>query len=320
MTVAELNTPTKTSKTSAAFRHILVATDFSEPSRHALCDALALAEEHKAQLSVIHVLQPDRKYGALENPPELDLERIDAEQQIKTLLEQLRPTQKIDTTLVKHGPVADQVASAIEEKGIDLLVIGTRGRGGLQKLALGSVAEELLRVAPCPVMTIGPRADIAALIQGPGFHRILFATDFGKGSAKALPLALALARTQQAKLILLHMIPPMPATSANLSAYAPASAAADEVEEWEETSRKRALRHLRESLPAETGLKQELEFVVGTDFLAEGILTASDKFKVDLIVMGANRTASAKVAAHVPWAAVHEVVRNATCPVLTVAG
>ncbi len=164
--------------------HILVATDFSEPSRRALCDALALAAENNAQLSVIHVLQPDRKYGALENPPELDLERIAAERQIKALVDELGPEQNIHTTLVKHGPVAEQVAAVIEEEGIDLLVIGTRGRGGLQKMALGSVAEELLRIAPCPVMTIGPKADIATITHGPGFHRILFATDFGKGSAE----------------------------------------------------------------------------------------------------------------------------------------
>lgn len=319
MTVAGLNTPL-TSKTSAAFRHILVATDFSEASRRALCDALVLAKENSAQLSLIHVLQPDRQYGALENPPELDLERIAAEKQIKALVDELGPELKVDTTLVKHGPVAEQVAAVIEEQAIDILVIGTRGRGGLQKLALGSVAEELLRVAPCPVMTIGPKADIATVTNGPGFHRILFATDFGKGSAKALPLALALARAQQAKLILLHMIPPMPATSASLSAYAPAVAAADELGQWEESSRKRYLKQLRECLPAETGLEQEPEYVVGTDFLAEGILTAAAKFKVDLIVMGANRTASAKAAAHIPWAAVHEVVRNAPCLVLTVAG
>jgi nucleotide-binding universal stress UspA family protein len=320
MTVTELNKPLKMSNTGAAFRHILVATDFSESSRRALCDALALAMENNAQLSVVHVLHPDRHYGALENPPELDLERMAAERQIKALVDELGPEQKIETTLVKHGPVAEQVAAMIEEKAIDLLVIGTRGRGGFQKLALGSVAEELLRVAPCPVMTIGPKADIAAITHGPGFHRILFATDFGKGSAKALPLALALARAQQAKLILLHMIPPMPATSASLSAYAPAVAAADVLQEWDGTSRKRSLQQLRACLPAETGLKQDPDYVVGTDFLAEGILTASGKFKVDLIVMGANQSASARIAAHNPWAAVHEVVRNAPCPVLTVAG
>jgi nucleotide-binding universal stress UspA family protein len=216
--------------------------------------------------------------------------------------------------------VSAQVLSVIEEKGIDLLVIGTRGRGGIQKLALGSVAEELLRAAPCPVMTIGPKAELPTVSHEPGFHKILFATDFGKGSKRALPLALTLAKAQQAKLILLHMIPPIPSSSASLSAYAPATAAADEVAEWEGSYRKRSIQQLRDWLPAETGLEQEPEYVVGTDFLAEGILAASSKFKVDLIVMGANRAASAKAAAHNPWAAVHEVVRDAECPVLTVVG
>jgi len=320
MSIAELNTPLKTSVANSVFRHILVATDFSAPSHRALCNALVLASEYDAEVSVVHVLHPDFKYAALENHPEIDLERIAAEREINALVEEFGPEKKIDATLVRHGPIAEQVVALIEEQSIDLLVIGTRGRGGLQKLALGSVAEELLRAAPCPVMTIGPKADIALVSQGPGFHRILFATDFGKGSVRALPLALALARAQQAKLILLHMISPMPATSASLSAYAPAGAAADELQEWADSSRKRCLKQLRDCLPQATGLEQEVEFVVGTDFMPEGVLTASAKFKVDLIVMGANRTPSAKTAAHIPWSAVHEVVRYAPCPVLTVAG
>jgi nucleotide-binding universal stress UspA family protein len=320
MAVAELKTPPNSATATTVFQHILVATDFSKPSRRALCDALVLATENCAHLSVIHVLPPHRKSRASEDPAEIDLERIAAEKQIKALVVELGPEHKIETTLVKHGTVVAQVTAAIEQNAIDLLVIGTRGRGGLQKLALGSVAEELLRVAPCPVMTIGPKADIAALANGPGFHRILFATDFGKGSAKALPVALGLARAHQAKLILLHMLQPMPATTASLSSYAPAGAAADEVHEWEESSRERCVRQLRECLPAETGLEQELDYVVGTDFFPEGVLAASARLKVDLIVMGANRTPSAKAAAHVPWSAVHEVVRYAPCPVLTVVG
>lgn len=316
MTVVELNTPSTPSETGALFRHILVATDFSPTSRRVLSQALALAVENDARLSVIHVLQPDRKYGALESLPELDVARVTAEEHLKSLVGQLGPEQKIDT-LVKHGPVAGVVASAVEQEAVDLLVIGTHGRGGLQKLALGSVAEELLRLAACPVMTIGPKADVEPLHK---LHNILFATDFGKGATKALPLALAMAKAQQGKLILLHMIPPMPATTGSLSAYAPVGAAADELEQWEGSSRKRSLRELKASLPGETGLRQEPEYVVGTGFLPEGILTAVAKFKVDLIVMGANRTASARLAAHIPWAAVHEIIRTAPCPVLTVAG
>lgn len=320
MTVADLTIPLKPTEKIAAFRNILVATDFSEASRRALSDALLLAAENNAHVTVVHVLQHDRNYSALENPPELDFERTEAELQINKLVNELSPEQTVTTTMVTHGPVAEAVVHVIDEKKIDLLVIGTRGRGGLQKLALGSVAEVLLRMAACPVMTIGPKADIATIQRGLGFHTILFATDFGKGSAKALPLTLTLARKQQAKVIMMHMIPPMPAASASLSAYAPASAAADEVNEWEGTSRKRAIQQLKDCLPAETELSQAPEFIVGTDFLAEGILTAASQFKVDLIVMGANHAASARIAAHIPWTAVHEVVQEAPCPVLTVAG
>jgi nucleotide-binding universal stress UspA family protein len=320
MTTAELTTTPPTPTTRALFRHILVATDFSRASRRALCDAVELAAENDAQLSVVHVLQPDIKYGALENPPELDLERIAAEQQLRSLDGDLGPVKKINTILVKHRPVAEAIASVIAEQGVDLLVIGTRGRGSLPMLALGSVAEELLRLAPCPVMTIGPKADIAVIKRGVGFRNILFATDFGNGSAKALPLALALAKRQHAKLVLLHMVPPMPATTGSLSAYAPVGAAADELADWEGAARRRSLQRLKECLPADAGLEQEPEYIVGTNFLPEGILTAADKFKIDLIVMGANRTVSARIAARIPWTAVHEVVRSAPCPVLTVAG
>jgi nucleotide-binding universal stress UspA family protein len=323
MTVAELNAQNSGASVVSrhvVFRHILVATDFSEASRRALCGALTLATDSDTQVSVIHVMRPDWRYASLENPPEIDLQRIDTEERLKAFVSDAAPSTKITTAYVRQAPVAEAVAAVIKEGGIDLLVIGTRGRGGLSKLALGSVAEELLRVAPCPVMTIGPGPNLEAITREPGFHRILFATDFGKGSVNALPLALALAKAHQAKLILLHMISPMPATTGSLSAYAPAVAAADELTEWEGASRQRVLRQLRECLPANHGLEQEPEFVVGTDFVSEAILTAVDKFKVDLIVMGANRTASPRTAAHTPMGAVHDVVEHATCPVLTVAG
>jgi nucleotide-binding universal stress UspA family protein len=323
MSVAELNipveTPLETKETSAAFRNILVATDFSEPSRRALCDALLLAAENHARLSIIHVLHGSPKHAALENPPDPDRDWIEAKKRIQALVDEFGPLQKIDSTFVRRGPVAEQLRSVIEEQAVDLLVIGTHGRGGLQKLALGSLAEELLRVAPCPVMTLGPMAEIPAAHHGAGFHNILFATDYGKGSRKALPLALALARAGHAKLTLLHMMP-MPATSTALSAYVPAAEAANEFEQWESTSRKQAVQELKDCLPAETGLEQELRYVVGTDFLAEGVLTASVKFGIDLIVMGANHAASPRMAAHIPWTSVHEVIRYAPCAVLTVSG
>ena len=318
MTAAEFKTQIPV-KPQIAFPHVLIATDFSEASQRALCSALTLAGDTAAEFSIIHVLQPDWRYATLEKPPEIDLQRVDAEQQLKSLIQNV-PHRDIHIVLVRNPHVAEAVASVINESDVDLLVLGTRGRGGLSKFALGSVAEELLRLAPCPVMTFGPKADVASRLHGPGFHSILFATDFGPGSIAALPLTLALARTHQAKLILLHMIPPMPATAGSLSAYAPPAAAADELEEWETATRKRALQRLKQCLPKGTELDQAPEYVVGTDFLPEGILTAADRFKVDLIVMGANRAGAPRAAAHTPWSAVHEIVSRAACPVLTVAG
>lgn len=318
MAVAELKTPT-TPTGQTAFRRILVATDFSKASRRALSEALALAVDNDARVSVAHVLRSDWRYEMLESPPEIDLEQVDAEQRLKALIHEMDADGKVDATLVKHGSVTSALVSIIAESQADLLVMGTRGRGGFSKLALGSVAEELLRIAPCPVLTIGPNATVAA-DRAQEFRSILFATSFGRGSSKALPLALILAKANHAKLILLHMMSPMPATSANLSSYAPATAAADELLAWEGSSRKRSLQQLKECMPSQINLDLEPVYVVGTDFLPEGILTAASKFKVDLIVMGAHHKGSARVAAHSPWSAVHEVICNAACPVLTVAG
>jgi nucleotide-binding universal stress UspA family protein len=183
---------------------------------------------------------------------------------------------------------------------------------------LGSTAEELLRIAPCPVLTVGPRAQITPPTNA--FQTILFATDFGKGSVEALEIALSLAQQRRAKLVLLHMSSPMPMMSTSLSAYAPAGAATEDVLEWQSSSRAQSLQQLKKCLPAGLHLEQQPEFVTGTDLCPEGVLTAAERFRADLIVMGANRTMPAKVMAHIPWSAVHEVVRKAPCPVLTVAG
>lgn len=319
MTLGELKVQ-ELSQGTAVFQNIVVAVDFSVASRRALSTAHLLANENGAHLTVVHVLQNDWRYEMVASPPEIDLELIDGEQQLKHWISELPSATKIDSMLVKNGPIAPAILSAAGELKADLLVVGTHGRGGFSKFAIGSVSEELLRIAPFPIMTVGPKAKRQVPENDVCTRGLLFATDFGPGSKRALPLVLKLIKAQNAKLILLHMIPPMPTASASLSAYAPASTAADEFDQWSGTVRTRALQKLREYLPADFGLEHEPEYLVGTDFLAEGILTAAGQFHVDLIVMGANRTASPKMAAHVPWTAVHEVLVQAPCPVMTLAG
>ncbi|HEV2401208.1 MAG TPA: universal stress protein [Candidatus Sulfotelmatobacter sp.] len=312
---AELkDTPPK----SGSFRHILVATDFSRCSERALAEALALAIEIGAELSLVHVLRTDWRYEMLENPPEIDLELSDARELMDACVRKLPGLLRVQPVLITKGPIAKSLLRAAMEQPSDLIVVGTRGRGGLPKLALGSVAEELLRLAPCPVMTVGPRAEIPT--DPTPVHPILFATDFGKGSAKAVNLALDFAYRKNARLILLHMTPPMPMSSTNLSPYAPVPVAVEDSLHWEDSMRSRCLLQLKACLPRGIALQQEPEYIVGTELCAEGILSCAERLSASLIVMGANQVGSAKVLAHLPWTAVHEVIRRAPCPVLTVAG
>lgn len=306
-------------KQSVGFKQVLIATDFSDASQGAFDYAVAIARRYSSALSVVHAIPPDPRepipiYPA---PRELDRTRLEAEQQIKQLGEDARIHDLNPHLLLEQGPVWDVLGGVIQRENVDLLVLGTRGRGGLKKLALGSVAEEVLRLAPCPVLTIGPNVPLA----GSGtteFKRILFATDFGPTSAKTFPYALSLAEDYGAKLVLLHMVPPMPMPELGPAAYAPAFYGAQALTKWQETTRDESARKLRELLPPNTKLAAEPEYVVGMDYLPEGILNVAAAHKIELIIMGANRTPSPRVAAHMPWALTHEVICHAKCPVLTV--
>jgi nucleotide-binding universal stress UspA family protein len=306
-------------KQSIGFKQVLIATDFSDASERAFAYAIAIARRYSSALSVMHAIPPEpREQIPLEPlPKELNRRRLEAEDKMKQLGETARMSGLKPHLLLERGPVWDVIASAIERENVDLLVLGTRGRSGLQKLALGSVAEEVLRLAPCPVLTIGPHAALAdsGITE---FHRILFATDFGRASANAFPYALSLAEDYQAKLVLLHMVPPMPIADLGPAAYGPSSYAAEQYTKWQRTMRDQSVRELGELVPTNAHLVAKPECVAGTDFLPEGILDAAAMHGVDLIVMGANRTPSPRMAAHIPWALTHEVICQATCPVLTV--
>lgn len=313
--VTQLHNP----KHSIEFKQILIATDFSDASERALAFAIALASRYGSALTVVHAVPPEpRDAIPLERlPRELNRPWLAAEEQMKKLKANARINDVRHHLQLEQGPVWDVLASVIERKEVDLLVLGTHGRGGLKKLALGSVAEQVLRLAPCPVLTIGPRVPLADL-SSLDFKRILFATDFGPACTKAFPYALHLAEDHEAKLVLLHMVPPMPSPDLGPAAYGPSAFAAENFTQWQRTMRDESVIKLRNLLPSNAKLAAEPECLAGTDFLPEGILSVAAAHKTDLIVMGANRTLSPRVAAHMPWALTHEVLCQAQCPVFTV--
>jgi nucleotide-binding universal stress UspA family protein len=316
-TLAQIHNP----EAKVHFKQILIATDFSASSRCALTYALSLARRYSSTLSVVHAMAPEpREPIPLEPlPRELNVPRLDAEREMNQLTENARLDDVNHHLIIKQGPVWNVLSSVIEHENVDLLVLGTRGRGGLKKLALGSIAEQVLRLAPCPVLTIGPHVPPPASgsIQ---FRGILFPTDFGRAADAAFPYALSIAEEHQARFVLLHMLPPMPLTDVGPAAYGPSPYAAEQFVKWQHSTREESRIKLMKLLPSSAKLAVKPEYIASTDFLPEGILETAAIRGIDLIVMGANRTSSPRVAAHIPWGLTHEVICRASCPVLTCVG
>jgi nucleotide-binding universal stress UspA family protein len=179
----------------------------------------------------------------------------------------------------------------------------------LSKLLLGSIAEQILRRAPCPVLTVGPRvAGLPTSTFGNGnsapveirFQRILYATDFTPQSLAAKPLAVSLAREFGAELTLLHVI-----------------------EEHADLSRKpgpleSATQRLEELVSEKEALSPKAVVEFGSP--SGRILEVGEEHHADLIILGVRPPGYLGVVSHVPWATVPKVVAEACCPVLTVRG
>ena len=141
--------------------NILVATDFSEPSDAALTYGRALARNFGAKLHVVHVVGsvPALVYGAeayAASMPELQQELEDsARKQLAALLvdNDEQPMAVRPVVVTSNAPALAIVDYAARER-IDLIVTGTQGRGGVAHLLMGSVAERVVRTAPCPVLTV----------------------------------------------------------------------------------------------------------------------------------------------------------------------
>jgi nucleotide-binding universal stress UspA family protein len=133
------------SEVKVSLRSVLVATDLSTPSARALDAAVALAELFGATLHVLHVVSA----GSRKNT---------AEKQLKSFAKELGVIELVRTVAVGHA--ADEIVKYAERERIDLIVLGTHGRSGLSRVLMGSVAEAVVRTAPCQVLTIGPKAHV----------------------------------------------------------------------------------------------------------------------------------------------------------------
>ncbi len=138
---------------------ILFPTDFSKGSENAVLYAIDLAKQYDATLFVIHVVY-DLIQATGWDVPHLPLEQLDkdltasSEQQLEKFCEEaIRGVEKVEKRTIMGVPHQEIVQFAEDEK-IDLVVIGTHGRTGLDRVFFGSTAERVVRMAPCPVLSV----------------------------------------------------------------------------------------------------------------------------------------------------------------------
>ena len=144
-----------------AIKNILVATDFGDASETALRYGRALAAQFSARLHLLHVtenlhLAASNGYGYTSLPYRMQQEiELAARKQTEALLteEDRRGLNAIAMTMTDNSPAA-AIAEYAKAHDIDLVLVGTHGRGGLSHLLMGSVAERVVRTAPCPVLTV----------------------------------------------------------------------------------------------------------------------------------------------------------------------
>lgn len=152
-------------------RHILVPVDFSEASEVAVRRAASLARALDADLTILHVWEPapavtPAQLGWLATDTTSFCTKVedDLRNRLKAWLQQAAPHVRGDVPmLVEAGYVANSILETLRNGPYDLVVMGTHGRRGLSHLVLGSVAERIVRSAPCPVLTTRVPSDDATV-------------------------------------------------------------------------------------------------------------------------------------------------------------
>jgi nucleotide-binding universal stress UspA family protein len=140
-------------------RHILAPTNFSAPAHQAVTAACELARTFGAKLSLLHVIEVP-VYAIEVALPRENLER-DARRELARLLPAADAAHVEVTRLVNMGVPYQKIMETATAEQVDLIVMATHGRTGLSHLVLGSVAERVVRLAPCPVLTLRPMGDRA---------------------------------------------------------------------------------------------------------------------------------------------------------------
>jgi len=283
-------------------RKILFPTDFSECAEYAFEQAAYLADQYGAELHVLHV----RETREQEIIPRINLSEDEVLEQLQGRISDDRPAAKdphvhLVRTEVKRVSASVGILEYADEHTIDMIVMGTHGRRGISRLLVGSVTEEVVRLATCPVLTVRHND-----CQSRGeIQRVLVPIDFSRRSERALQRAADLAQSYRAELVLLHVVEEV--ALPGVYGLDPVPVTTPEVIERAQSTLDGLIHQYVSSVPARA------EVVAG--HAARDILDFAEQEHIDLIVIATHGRTGIE---HLLLGSVAEkVVRLAPCPVCT---
>lgn len=291
---------------------ILVATDFSETASLALDRAIEFAIRHETEIALVHVMQPDIPPLAAPEmiivPP--NYEEMLREACMEGLAKSARRPREAGirvTEHLEHGIAASRITACADEIGADLIIIGTRGNTGFKRLLLGSVAEEVVRIANQPVLTIHP-GDTRPIEP---VRRLLFPTDFSPAAEQALAVAnLLLAGSEDAEIILVHTYH-IASIVVPLGGFGNSGSPV-----FVENAHQLAAQATEPSADALRSKGLRVEVVIERGDPAEVVIELAAERDVDVIVMGTR--GHSKLRQFLMGSTAERIVEHAPCPVLTV--
>jgi nucleotide-binding universal stress UspA family protein len=278
---------------------IVLATDFSPASSAARSIAGRFAHMFKAKVMVVHVFQYVVRHQ-YQVPVGWMIECIRRDVQHR-----MNETRKVladigvetEGRLIEDGFPAREILNVLQTCKSPLLVMGTHAIGGMDRFVLGSTAEEVLRQASCPVITVGPHVTSEEGI-GPNFHKVLYATDFSEASLAAVPFAAMLRKSSSASLRVLHV-----------------STDPDFVDVSEDQNFDPVRKALNSNGPESTEHTAEYVTLHGKD-VGQAITNEAERYPADLLVLGVRRASA--YATHLAPKIAFQVIAAAPCAVLTV--
>ena len=288
---------------------IVCPIDFSEFAIRAYHYAVSLAEHYRAKLVAQHIVEPWRYPYADYAASQGDYQefwralREGGEERLREFVKK-HTHDEIQPELVVHeGIASDSILSFAEARKADVIVMGTHGRRGFDRLVLGSVTDRVMRTAPCPVLAISklPHDFMAAGEERRHVHhlsRILFCTDFSENSERALNYAISATAEYDAELALLHVLEDVPSTPKREETIATATEQLNKLIPWEE----------RKTLKTKTAVR------IGKPYAQ--IIQVALEAQIDMVTMGVSGRGALDRA--VFGSTTYRVIQLGPCPVLAV--